>query len=432
MRLRRSTLELGEPARREHPRACALEARGLGVEGVTKRVRRHRLVDDRRDVTALDERHALGVPMTRGRRVDDRSPAERRLTAEDDPVAAGGGHRRREAQLRPALPTRDDTRRDVGGSEMHVDTRTVGDRLELVERDVEAIRRRIRARCDESVSPAHLAPLDTREGWPRRAVRRRPARHPGRAPGRSRTRTVRPLGSSRSSSPSPIVPDQSVPVTTVPIPRSVNARSIQRRVGRSARARSTRSAARASAARSSSRPAPVFALTATTSAPGTSSPRLLERELEGLGVDGVGLRHGDDAVLDAEQPQDREVLVRLRASALAGVDHEEEEVDTRRARDHRAHEALVARARRRPRAGARRGARAARSRGRSRSRAAAPRAAGRCPSPSARARATSCRGRCGPRCRPSAACQRRLTSSRHGLCSQRPWSSSSGTKPRAS
>ena len=28
--------------------------------------------------------------------------------------------------------------------------------------------------------------------------------------------------------------------------------------------------------------------------------------------------------------------------------------------------------------------------------------------------------------------QRRLTMSRHGLCSQRPWISSSGTKPRAS
>ena len=37
------------------------------------------------------------------------------------------------------------------------------------------------------------------------------------------------------------------------------------------------------------------------------------------------------------------MLVRLRARALAGIDHEEEEVDPGRARDHRAHEALVAR-----------------------------------------------------------------------------------------
>jgi len=49
-----------------------------------------------------------------------------------------------------------------------------------------------------------------------------------------------------------------------------------------------------------------------------------------------------ELALDAEQPQDREVLVRLRARALARVDHEQEEVDPARARDHRADEALVA------------------------------------------------------------------------------------------
>ena len=63
------------------------------------------------------------------------------------------------------------------------------------------------------------------------------------------------------------------------------------------------------------------------------------------------------------------MLVRLRACALGGVDDEEEEVDPRRAGDHRAHEALVAGhvdEGERPRRSA---ARAARSRGRSRSRA---------------------------------------------------------------
>ena len=69
--------------------------------------------------------------------------------------------------------------------------------------------------------------------------------------------------------------------------------------------------------------------------------RLGARELERLLVDGVGLRHRDDAALDAEQPQDREVLVRLRPRALVRVDHEQEEVDAGRAGDHRAHEALV-------------------------------------------------------------------------------------------
>ena len=69
--------------------------------------------------------------------------------------------------------------------------------------------------------------------------------------------------------------------------------------------------------------------------------RLGAGELERLLVDGVGLRDRDDAVLDPEQAEDREVLVRLRPSALAGVDHEEEEVDAARARDHGADEALV-------------------------------------------------------------------------------------------
>ena len=46
-------------------------------------------------------------------------------------------------------------------------------------------------------------------------------------------------------------------------------------------------------------------------------------------------------MLDAEQPQDREVLVRLRPGALARVDDEQEDVDPGGAGDHRADEALV-------------------------------------------------------------------------------------------
>ena len=76
--------------------------------------------------------------------------------------------------------------------------------------------------------------------------------------------------------------------------------------------------------------------------PGDELARLLERELERLGVDRVGLRDRDDAALDAEEPEDREVLVRLRTRALRGVDDEQEEVDPRRAGDHRPHEPLVA------------------------------------------------------------------------------------------
>ena len=84
------------------------------------------------------------------------------------------------------------------------------------------------------------------------------------------------------------------------------------------------------------------ALVVTTGSAGDELLRLGACELEHLLVDGIGLRQRDHAVLDAEQPQDREVLVRLLPRSLAGVDHEQEEVDAARARDHRADEALVA------------------------------------------------------------------------------------------
>ena len=69
--------------------------------------------------------------------------------------------------------------------------------------------------------------------------------------------------------------------------------------------------------------------------------RLEDGQLEGLLVHGVRLRHGDDSGLDAEKPQHGKVLVGLRTGALAGVDREQEEVDTGCSGDHRAHEALV-------------------------------------------------------------------------------------------
>ena len=69
--------------------------------------------------------------------------------------------------------------------------------------------------------------------------------------------------------------------------------------------------------------------------------RFLDTDLERLLVDQVCLRHRDDATLDAEQPQDRQVLERLRPRALGCVDDEEEQVDPRGAGNHRSHEALV-------------------------------------------------------------------------------------------
>jgi hypothetical protein len=69
--------------------------------------------------------------------------------------------------------------------------------------------------------------------------------------------------------------------------------------------------------------------------------RLGERQLEGLLVDRIRLRHGDHAAPDPEQAEDRQVLVGLRPCALGGVDHEQEKVDSGRPGDHVADEPLV-------------------------------------------------------------------------------------------
>ena len=72
----------------------------------------------------------------------------------------------------------------------------------------------------------------------------------------------------------------------------------------------------------------VLRATATTAAPGTSS-RLLDHDPASPDRPRRPC-HGDDPALDPEQPEDREVLVRLRLGALGCVDHEQEEVDPAR------------------------------------------------------------------------------------------------------
>ena len=72
-------------------------------------------------------------------------------------------------------------------------------------------------------------------------------------------------------------------------------------------------------------------------------PRLLDGELERFSVDRIGLCDRDDAVLDPEQREDRQVLVRLRPRSLGRVDDEKEEVDARGPGDHVPDKALVSR-----------------------------------------------------------------------------------------
>ena len=164
---------------------------------------------------------------------------------------------------------------------------------------------------------------------------------------------------------------------------------------------------------------------------GNELARLLDHELERLRVDRVRLRHRDDAALDPEQPQDREVLVRLWPSALARVDDEQEEVDAGRARDHRPHEALVARhvddGEPAPvRELERRVAEVDRDPAPLLFRQPVGVLSGQRPH-EPRLPMVDVTG--GP---DRERHQRRLIMSRHGFCSQSPWISSSATKPRAS
>ena len=241
-----------------------------------------------------------------------------------------------------AVADADDAGEVLGRAVVDVEARAVRDLDERLEGDVEPVADRIRAGGDERVA----APGSRRSTPGSARATRWPAS--ARSTGRSctwtlRTRTSTPAGSARSSSPSPIDPDQRVPVTTVPIPLSVNTRSTYSRVGRSGGRCSTRSATSESAARRSSRPSPTAPLVSTTVASGTSSLRLLERQLARLLVHRVHLRERDDAVLDPQQPDDRQVLGRLGPRSFAHVDDEQEEVDPGGAGDHVTNEALVAR-----------------------------------------------------------------------------------------
>ncbi len=113
-----------------------------------------------------------------------------------------------------------------------MEARPVCDRHELLERDVEPVARCERAGRKQRVAPPQLVPLHA--GQRERDSLARLARSTGRScTWTLRTRTSRPPGSARSTSPAPIDPDQRVPVATVPIPRSENTRSTYRRAAAS-------------------------------------------------------------------------------------------------------------------------------------------------------------------------------------------------------
>ena len=98
--------------------------------------------------------------MARGSGVDDAPAADGRARAEHEAVSAGGDGGRGEAQLRVPLADPPDRGRDLRSAVVDVHARAVGDRLELLERDVQAEARRVGTRLDERVAAPQLRSLD--------------------------------------------------------------------------------------------------------------------------------------------------------------------------------------------------------------------------------------------------------------------------------
>ena len=150
----------------------------------------------------------------------------------------------REPELGMTRADADDARRDLCSPVVNLQVSSVGDLLQLVQQDIEPVAHGVGPGGDYHVSSGQVRPLDPG----RLSATRCPATARSTLSSctcTERTRTARPRGSTTSSSPLPIEPDQSVPVATVPMPRRVNTRSTNRRVGRELRRRSCESAAAA-------------------------------------------------------------------------------------------------------------------------------------------------------------------------------------------
>ena len=253
-----------------------------------------------------------------------RAPCRRRasLRAQHDAVAACGDDLRREPQLRLALAHPNDAGGVLGRPVVDVDAGAVGDRLELVERDVQPVADGVGARLDERVAAPQAAALEPGERRPRRAARPRRARPDGRAPGRcaraprrrrARAREhvaladrARPERAGRDGA-DPAQREDAVDVE----PRRLRRRALGDR--RPPRRRERRAQL----------VEPLAGLGADRDdlGAGDELARLLDAPARSVSASTASVFvTRDDAALDPEEPQDREVLVRLRPRALARVD----------------------------------------------------------------------------------------------------------------
>ena len=215
--------QLVEPRAREDPAAGALDAgRARRDARATPRApARARSPRSRRARRAPCARRSRAAAAPGRSRVPPPTVVSARSTTRSPRAATTGSASRSCAKRSPTRTTRaSDARRAV--VDVHA-RRDLGERRRARRRGgssadtrrARRARRRAGARCRSTPGSA------TATRWPASArVDRR-----GRAPARCARAPVAPPGSARSSSPSPIEPDQSVPVATVPIPRSVKTRS---------------------------------------------------------------------------------------------------------------------------------------------------------------------------------------------------------------
>jgi hypothetical protein len=269
----------------------------------------HDRADDRHRVAALEQLEPSGIEAAGRRRVEHDTSADSRLRPQHDVIASLGDDRFAQPQLGVAAfahdPCSDVTRADVDGHRRR-------HRLELLQRNIEPPADRIGARLDEHVAAPQLRPRDSGQ------VDRDPL--PGLGP---LDRDVVHLDAARPRAQAGGLDAQLV--------AGCDRAGAQRAGDDGARARNREGTidvepglrlarARRHLRGGASQRLPQLVETGA----GLRADRDdlgTRNELASLGVHGVRLGHSDDAALDPEQPQDREVLMSLRPRPLAGVDH---------------------------------------------------------------------------------------------------------------
>ena len=257
--------------------------------------------------------------------------------AQYDPIAAGGHDRPGETELRePGADARHPCD-DVGGAVVDVHARR--QLAAGVEGEVEAVAAREGARRDEGVAAPQLVALDARQRDRDPLARLRTLDRPvvhldapnaHRPPARLEPQLVALADRPRPERPrrDGADPAEREGAVDVEAHRPSGARARRRR--RRPRASRATRRDRAPCARSSPRRPPRERAPPPRRAPARASPRRRDPPSSG--------RRRPARSRAGAAPQ---VLVRLRPRALAGVDHEQEEVDPACARHHRADEVLV-------------------------------------------------------------------------------------------